>query len=244
MKVRSWEQLGLDQRKALLFAAAVAASFFVIVAVAGRQLQTGEASVVLGLVAAAGAGYLVTTAPRRIVDRAAFEQTLEAPSFAASSNIYLKSTSSRSKTLLMVRAGEPRLRSFLAVVRRQILLGYDAAAAIEAGRPQNHLFSESVRTVLNAIVGVGRARVEEGGEELDGILNSSGLDEETKLPLIIAVSFFLPIMLMLTAATTKGTGPLAMAALVVIEIVVLDITLAVSGSSVGWGKAGRKGGKP
>ncbi len=196
---------------------------------------------VLGVIAAGGAGYLVTTTPRRVVEKAAFEQTLEAPSFAASSNIHLRSTSSRSKTLLMVSASEPRLRSFLAIVRRQILLGYDAAAAIEAGRPQNHVFSESVRTVLNTIVGVGRARVEEGGEELDGILNSGGLDDETKLPLFIAVSFFLPIMLMLFAATTKGTGPVAMGALVVLEVVVLDITLAISGSSVPWGKGGRKG---
>jgi hypothetical protein len=123
------------------------------------------------------------------------------------------------------------------------LLGYDAEAAIEGGRPQSHVFSESVKTVLNAIVGVGRARVEEGGEELDGILNSSDLDDETKLPLFIAVSFFLPIMLMLFAATTRGTGTLAMASLVVLEVVLLDIALTFSGSSVGWWKAGGKGEK-
>ena len=209
------------------------------VAAAGRLLQVGDASLVLGMIAAGGASYLVATAPRRLVQRAAFEQTLEAPSFAASSNIYLRSTSSRSKTLLLVRAGEPRLASFLEAVRKRVLLGYDAGAAIEAGRPASHLFSESVRAVMSTIVGIGRARVEEGGEELDGILNSSGLDDETKLPLFIAVSFFLPIMLMLLAATTKGTGPVTMSALVVIEVVVLDITLAISGSSVGWRRSGR-----
>jgi hypothetical protein len=237
LKAKYWVQVGLDQNKAVAFTFAVGVSFFAVVALAGQLLQIGSSALALGLFAGAGAGYLVSTAPRRIVARAGFEQTIEAPSFAASSNIYLKSTSSRSKTFLMLRAEEPHLKSFLFHVRKQILLGYDASSAVLATRPQSHVFSESVRGVLNSVVGVGRARLEEGGEELDGILSSSGLDEETKLPLLIAVSFFLPIMLMLFAATAKGTGPLAMAALVVLEVVILDITLAVSGSSVVWGRA-------
>ena len=77
---------------------------------------------------------------------AAFRQTVEAPPFAAASNIYLRSTGSRSKTLLMLRAEEPRLRSFLAEVRRRTLLGYDAPSAIENEGPQNSVFSESART--------------------------------------------------------------------------------------------------
>ncbi len=239
MKVQSWEDVGLDQRRALFFVSGVAASFFALVVLLGQELRIGSVSVVIGAMAAAGAGYLVYTAPRRIVRMATFQQTVEAPSFAASSNIYLKSTSSRSKTFLMLRAEEPRLRSFLADVRRRVLLGYDAASATEGARPQNHIFSESVRTVISSVVGVDRARVEEGADELDGILNSSGLDDETKLPLLIAVAFFLPIMLMLFAAMTKGTGLEAIGALLVLEVVVLDITLAISGGSVAWGKGAK-----
>jgi hypothetical protein len=242
VKVKSWEQVGLDQRRAVVFSLSVGASFFVLVSLVGVELRIGAVSVVLGAMAAGAAAYLVSTAPKRIVDAAAFQQTLEAPSLAASSNIYLKSTSSRSKTLLMLRADEPRLRSFLAEVRRQVLLGYDAPAAIKGSVPERHVFSESVKTILDSAVGVERARVEEGSEELDGILNSSGLDDETKLPLLIAVSFFLPIMLMLFAAMTKGTGPLVLGGLLVLEVVVLDITLAISRTSAAWGKAGRGGG--
>ena len=95
--------------------------------------------------------------------------------------------------------------------------------------------------MLNSAVGVDRARVEEGSDELDGILGASGLDDETKLPLLIAVAFFLPIMLMLFAAMTKGTGPAAIGGLVVLEIVVLDITLAISRTSVGWAKGNKRG---
>jgi hypothetical protein len=235
MKVRSWEEVGLDQRRAIFFTLGVAASFFVLVVLVGGQLRIGSVSFVLGAMAAAGAGYLVSTAPRRIVRMAAFQQTLEAPSFAASSNIYLKATSSRSKTFLALRAEEPRLSSFLAEVRRRVLLGYDASSATVGARPESHVFSESARSVIDSVVGVDRARVEEGSEELDGILNSAGLDEETKMPLLIAVAFFLPIMMMLFAAMTKATGHVAIGALVVLEVVVLDLTLAISGSSVKWG---------
>jgi hypothetical protein len=235
LKVRYWEEVGLDQRRAIVFTLCVAASFFVLVIFIGELLRIGTVSFVLGALAAAGAAYLVSTTPRRIVRLAAFQQTLEAPSFAASSNIHLKSTSSRSKTLLALRAEEPRLSSFLAEVRRRVLLGYDASSATLGARPESHIFSESVRTVINSVVGVDRARVEEGSEELDGMLNSSGLDEETKLPLLIAVAFFLPIMMMLFAAMTKVTGQLAIGALVVLEVIVLDLTLAISSSSIRWG---------
>jgi hypothetical protein len=239
LKTKSWEQAGLDHKRAVVFALSVGVTFFAAVTAAGELLQIGSAAAAVGMVAGAGAVYLVSTAPRRTVGRAGFEQTVEAPSLAASSNIYLKSTSSRSKTFLMLRAEEPHLKSFLLQVRRKTLLGYDASSAVEAAKPQSHVFSESAKSVLDSVVGVGRARLEEGGEELDGILNSSGLEDETKFPLFIAVSFFLPIMLMLFAATAKGTGPVAMAALVVLEVVILDITLAISGSSVAWGGARR-----
>jgi hypothetical protein len=235
LKVRSWEQVGLDQRKAATFVVGAAAAFFVIVALVGEELRAGSVSFALAAMAAVGAGYLIATAPRRAVRVAAFQQTLEAPAFAASSNIYLKSTSSRSKTFLALRADEPRLSSFLAEVRRRVLLGYDASSATQGARPQSHIFSESTKTVIDSVVGVDRSRVEEGSEELDVILNSSGLDEETKMPLLIAVAFFLPIMLMLFAAVTKETGEAAVAAMVVLEVILLDLTLAISGSSIRLG---------
>jgi len=240
LRIKSWEQVGLDPRRAAVFVLGVAASFFAVVALVGEELRMGPVSMALGAIAAGGAGYLVCTAPRRIVRTAAFQQTLESPSLAASTNIYLRSTSSRSKTFLMLSAEEPRLKAFLAEVRRRVLLGYDASSATRGARPQGRVFSESAMTVIDSVVGVERARVEEGSDELDGILNSSGLDEETKLPLLIAVAFFLPIMLMLFAAMTKGTGPVAMGALVVLEVVVLDLALAISGGSVGWGTKERR----
>ena len=230
--------MGLDPTRALTFALLMGAVLFGVVFATGELLRLGSLAAVLGLMAGGSAFFLVCTAPGRAIRVAAFRQTMEAPSFAAASNIYLKSTASRSKTLLMLRAEEPRLRALLTEARRSVLLGYDASAAIEGAVPEDHVFSESVKAVIGSVSGAERARVEEGSEELDAMLNSSGLDEETKLPLFIAVAFFLPIMLMLFAAVTKGTGPVAMGALVVLELVILDIALAVSssGSHLGAGR--------
>lgn len=243
MRVRSWEEAGLDGRRVAAFCAAVGGALFLTVGLAGAAAGLGTVSLALGALAAAGACYLVATAPRRTSAVAGFEQTLEAPSLAASSNIYLKSTASRTRALLLLRGEERMLSSFLADVRRHVLLGYDAPSAVEAAGPEGRLFSESVRTVVGSTVGVDRARVEEGSDELDAILNSSGLDDETKLPLLMAVAFFLPIMLMLFAAMTKATGGAEAAALLAIEVVVLDIALGFSRTSAPWrarGGGGRK----
>jgi len=239
MRLESWEQVGLEGKKTVAILLGVGAAFFASVAVAGGEVGLGAVSLVLGGMAAIGAIYLLSTAPKRSVRAAAFQQTLEAPSLAASSNIYLRSTSSRSKTLLMVRADEPRLKSFLGDVRRHVLLGYDGRSAVDEALPNQRVFSESVKAVLGSAIGIDRSRIEEGGDELDGILNSSGLDEETKLPLFIAVSFFLPIMLMLFAAMNRAGGLAEVLALVIIESVILDITLGISGSAAALDEGGK-----
>ncbi len=234
MRVRSWEQVGLDRARTLLFVSTVGASFFALIALIGGVLHLGALSIVLGAMAAGAAAYLVSSAPRRIVGRVAFQQTLEAPAFAASSGIYLRSTRSRNKTFLMLSAEEPRLASFLIATKRRILTGYDAGAAVRDEGTDNAIFSESVRSVLHSVASLERGRIESGSDELDGMLSSMSLEDETKLPLFMAVSFFLPIMLMLFAAMTRNTGPVAVLALLVLEIVVLDIALSISRSSGGW----------
>jgi len=232
----SWEQVGLDRKRATAFVGGIALALFASTTILGLWIRLGSVSFVLGSAAAAASAYLLATAPRRNVRIAAFEQTLEAPSFAASSNIYLKSTSSRSKSLLLLRAEEPHLRYYLTEVKRRVLLGQDPPSATMGALPKSHVFSESTKTVLDSVVGIDRARVEEGSEELDGMLSSGGLDEETKLPVLIAICFFLPIMVMLFAALTKQTAISSLGGMAVLEIIILDLTLAVSGNSVSWAK--------
>lgn len=234
MTISSWERSGLDQRRAWLFVVGLALSLFLVVGSVGQHVGLGSASFALGAMAGVTAGYLVSTAPRRSETKAAFLQTMEAPSLASSSNIYLKVTGSRSKTFLLLRADEPHLNRFLSEVRRKILLGYDALSATRKSGYHDLVLSESAETVVNSVVGMDKARVEEGSDELEGVLNATGLEDETKLPVFIAVAFFLPIMLMLFAAMTKGTSLVAIGALAGLEVVILDLALAVSESSVSW----------
>ena len=236
MRARSWERLGLDGLRVLGFTAGCGSALFAIVTAAGLEVGLGGGALALGALAAAMACYLLLTAPRREVSLAAFRQTAEAPSLASSANIYLRSTSSRSKALLLLRADEPRLRAFLADARRFILLGHDAAAAVEGADLDGRVFSESVTTIVRSAVGLDGSRVEEGSEELDGMLASSGLEDETKLPIMIAVAFFLPIMLVLFAAVTKGGAVPFFAALLAVEVVLLDIALAFSKTSERWSR--------
>ena len=236
MKFESWERLGADPRRALAVVTALSTGLFAVTVAVGLELGTGSFAVVLGGVAGAVASYLLATSPRRVFQMAAFRQTLEAPSLAAASNIYLRSTGSRSKTLLLIRAEETNTRSFLAVVRRRLLLGYDPGAATGGASPQERLFSESTKSVVESVVGIGRSRVDQGGEELDGMLASGELEEETRTPLFFAVAFFLPIMLMMFAAMAKQTGTWAIAGLLFLEVVILDLAMAVSATTVSWKK--------
>jgi len=228
LRVRSWEEFGLDPKKVLLSLLLLVVAVFAAVLLLGLALRIGTISPVLGAIAAGGACYFVAAAPKRRMKVSAFLQTSEAPLLAAASNIYLNSMGSRSKTLLMIRAEEPVLRAVLSAARRRTLLGYDAISALRVAGSEDKVQSESAKTALAAVVGMDGARVEEGSDELDGMLSASELDHETKLPLLMAISFFLPIMLMLFAAMTKETGPSAMAALLVLEVIILDITMAIA----------------
>ena len=61
MKLRSSAILGIDQRKATAFVVGVAVVFFVIVLLVGDELRVGSVSIGLGVIAAGGAAYLVST---------------------------------------------------------------------------------------------------------------------------------------------------------------------------------------
>jgi len=233
MRPESWDKAGLDTKRGLAVVSAMSLAFFAAVLAACLVLRAGPASFALAAVAAVGAAYLVSTYPKRMIGLATFRQTLDAPSFAASANIYLLSTS-RARALITLRAEEPLLSRFLKDVRRRVLLGFDASTATKGADPQRHVFSESAKSVVSSLAGAERARVEEGSEELEGILSSGTLEDETKLPVFIAVSFFLPIMLMLFASMAKQTSPAAIAALLVVEVVALDLSLSVAGSTDGW----------
>ena len=232
MKFASWEALGIDAARGGLLAACAGAAVGALVLVIGSVLL-GPVSFVLACLTGGASVYIVASAPKRLLSRTAFLQALEAPSLAASASIYLKSTGSRSGTLLLIRGDEGYLKAALRDARRMTLLGIDSSGLDWA---KEKIVSQSVAAVLASISRIDKVRSGDGSEELEGILSAADLYEETRLPMFIAVSFFLPIMLMLFAAMTHNTGFVALGGLAIIEVVILDIALSVSSNSQGWRK--------
>ena len=126
----------------------------------------------------------------------------------------------------MIRSEEPRLSSLLGELQRSMLLGVDPAEAY--AKLGGRAASESASKILGSVVRAQGERLADEGEELEGIVTGSLSREETKFPVFLTISFFLPIMLMLLAAIGHHTDPVAMVSLTFLEVVILDLALALS----------------
>jgi len=225
MKTSSWDALGLDRRRMSALVVLVSCSVGSAVTLATYHIL-GQLAVVLGAIVALGSGYAVAALPRRSVERSAIRQAGESPALAAAASVYLQSSGSKSKTLLMIGSEEPRLSALLGELRRNVLLGFDPAEAYV--RLGGRVESESVSKILGSVVRARGERLADEGEELEGIVTGSLSREETKFPVFLTISFFLPIMLMLLAAIGHHTDPVSMVSLTFLELVVLDLALALS----------------
>lgn len=225
MKTWAWDTFGLNRRRAMAFVAAAAAAAFMTVILLGYSLL-GQLAYVLAAIVSLATGYTVAATPKRSLEQSALVQAREAPTLAASAAIYLQSTRSRSKTILMLRSSEARLASLFGDMRRRVFLGMD----LDEGQssPDVYMQSDSVRRIVRSVIRANGTKLRDQGEELQSMLSSSQSGEETKFPVFMTISFFLPIMLMLFAALAHHTDPVAMATLTLIEIVVLDLALSFS----------------
>lgn len=225
MKTTSWDALGLDRRRtAALVAASALASFVTVVLLVYPFL--GQLALVLAAVVGLATSYTVAAAPRRSLELSALAQARESPALAASAAIYLQSTRSRCKTIMMLDSGENRLSSLLDEMKKKTLLGLDLGQGLDAS--DLLVESGSVRRILRSVVRANAAKLQDEGEELQSIFSSSQSGEETKFPVFMTISFFLPIMLMLFAAMAHHTDPIAISSLALLEIVVLDLALSFS----------------
>jgi hypothetical protein len=225
LKTTSWDTMGLDRRRMCMIVVSVGVAIACTLAVVTYPFL-GQIALVLGVVVGLGSGYAVAAIPRRSLEGSALEQARESPALAAAASVYLQSSGSKSKTVLMLRSDEPRLSSMLAELRRTTLLGIDPvdSYARMGGRAE----SDSVSKILGAVVRAQGERLVDEGEELEGMVLASLSKEETKFPVFLTVCFFLPIMLMLLAAIGHHTDPVAMVSLTFLELVVLDLALALS----------------
>jgi hypothetical protein len=225
VRSRSWEELGLDSRRMAAIVASAALTAGSAVALVTYPFL-GQLALALGVIVSLACGYAVGALPRRSIEWSALQQAREAPALADAASVYLQSSGSKSKTLMMLRTDEPRLSALLGELKRTTLLGVDPADTF--ARMGGKAESESVSKVLGSVVRAQGERLVDEGEELEGMVAASLSREETNFPVFLTVSFFLPIMLMLLAAIDHHTDLLAMVSLTFLEVVVLDLALSLS----------------
>jgi hypothetical protein len=227
MKISSWDYYELSPSRLLtlgaLISLAAGAAFFVLTSdvLGGTSLDVSVVVVVVVF-------YLTLSFPKRLVDSEGLSQSREAITLATASSASLEATHSRSRALLALDSSDKAISDLLSGVKRNILLGFSVAESIN--RIRGRIISDSTRRVLESVASVTPEMVDEGGEETQGITQSSQLSEESKVPLFMAVSFFTPIMLTLFAVLTHQSNPLDFAELIVVQLVVLDVALYFSSS--------------
>jgi len=222
MKASSWAALGLSPARMTVLVASVGVAAATGILVATFAIL-GAVSVLLAAAVGVAASYAVAGFPKRSLDRSALMQAREAPALAASAAVYLQSTGSRAKTVLMLHSDEPRLDALIERARRYTLLGVDASAVFG---DTDDVRADSTAAILSSVVRAQGERLADGGEELEGMVRASLAAEETKFPVFLTISFFIPIMLMLLAAVGHHDDPASIGSLAVLEIVILDLALS------------------
>lgn len=188
---------------------------------------TGPVALVVGILVF----YMVVSTPRRLLDRERVSQARESPLLAAVSTACLKVTGSRSKTLLMLKPREQSLVAAASQGARLVLLGAPVERA--AAEASEKLASYSASEVLRGVAKLSPADFGTGDDESRGLATSSELYRETKLPMLMTVCFFSPIMLVLYAVFSHSYDAARLAELVALDFVVVDLAFFVSSADRG-----------
>ncbi|MDA4126261.1 MAG: hypothetical protein OK452_03520 [Thaumarchaeota archaeon] len=220
MKFASFEHLGVDPGRVVLVGAATSGA---VLLGCGLVLGTvlGQDTVATEIVVALLVFYIVLSTPRRLVDAQRVGQARESVLLSVASNACMIATGSRPRTLMLLRAGEPGLKKALAELGRSILLGARVEGAVEI--VSRKLASYSATAVLRGTATLHPRIVDVSDQEVRGLMNSSELSKETRLPMFMTVCFFTPIMLLLYAVfnhiySTEGLAELAAFGFLVIDL--------------------------
>ena len=165
----------------------------------------GEATAPATLVLVSLVFYILASTPRRLLDRQRLSQARESLVLSAAAKACLSVTSSRSKTLIMLRPRDLALGEATTEGARRVLLG---TPVDEATRDSSErLASYSAAEALRGIATLKGADFASGDEETRGLVASSELYRETKLPMFMTVCFFSQILVVLYAVFSHSLEP-------------------------------------
>lgn len=225
MSVASLQRFGVSPARIVALAAAMSTAVaFLTRVVTGGVL--GHATDVVSLAVGGLVFYFVLSAPRRIADGQRLAEARETPLLSASAAACLAVTGSRSRTIVLLRPRDPALKAGLKEAGREVLLGTGVGRALESSAQS--MVSYSAAAAFRGLAAFAPSGVEQGDEEARGLAMSSDLNRETKVPILMTVCFFTPIMLILYAVFSHAYGPADFAELASLEFIVLDLVFFLS----------------
>lgn len=191
----------------------------------------GQARTTVAALVAALVFYIALSTPRRLIDSQRVAQARESPLLSASAAACLTVTGSRPRTLILLRAREPALSSALKEAGRRVLTGTGVGSAVEGSvRP---VVSYSAAAALRALASFAPRGIDQGDEETRGLASSSELSRETKIPMLMTVCFFAPILLVLYAVFSRSFAATDLAELAFFEFIVVDLAFYLSAADRG-----------
>jgi hypothetical protein len=230
MNFASFELLGVDPwRVAIVGATASGAVLFGCGLVLGGVL--GQATAATEIAVSLLVFYVVVSTPRRLIDAQRVGQARESVLLSVASNACMNATGSRPRTLMMLRAREPGLKETLTDVGRSVLLGARVESAVE--RASRRLASYSAASVLRGTATLRPRIADIGDQEVRGLMSSSELSKETRLPMFMTICFFTPIMLLLYAVFTHIYSTDGLAELAAFGFIVIDLAFYLAASDRG-----------
>jgi hypothetical protein len=227
MKFASFDHMGVDPWK-VAFVGAIASGAVLIGCNLFLGSVLGPATGTTEVVVALLVFYIILSTPRRLLDAQRISQARESVLLSVASNACMNATGSRPRTLMLLRPGDPELKKTLADIGRSVLLGTRVETAVESA--SHRLVSYSAASALRGTATLRPRAADVSDQEVRGLMSSSELSRETRLPMFMTVCFFTPIMLVLYAVFTRIYSPGGLAGLAAFGFIVIDLVFYLASS--------------
>ena len=191
----------------------------------------GEAGPVVLMVTSGAVFYLVVTTPRRAMGRERELESKESVLLSTSARACLAVTGSRPRTLVMLRSKEKGTERARNAAARLVLLGTRVEDALEEASAS--LVSYSAAAAFRGLAALRPEGLEGRDEESNGLASARELSRETRIPMLMTVCFFSPILMVLYAVFSQSYSPTSVSELAALELIVVDLAYFLTSAEGG-----------
>lgn len=230
MNYRILDSYNIDKKKFVLFILSVSISVFTISLFITLQL-IGETGIIVSTFISLTSGYIVATEPLRDARYKGLIQSSEAGIFSSFINTSNIVSGSRTRPILLLHSEDFSFSNELKEVKRFIMLGNSLETSF--GRIEKRVFSSSLFSSITSYVSrSGRRRIEYE-YEYSSYLSSSMIEQETKVPIFVAVVFFSPILLTFLSVIAHIYSTIELFYLFLLNLLLSDVAYFYSSTERG-----------